>query len=233
MGLDPLLVIFRPNKQKQNNMLDKMKEMWDNRYAAETYAYGTEPNVFYKDALEKYVTEGSILLPAEGEGRNAVYAAKQGLDVTAFDSSNEAKKKALKLAEKEKVIIHYEVGDFFHLNLINQKYDATALIYAHFPPVLRSAYHEKIASLIKPGGYIILEGFSQSNLPYREANPQIGGPDKIEMLFSTDMIQNDFPDFKIMLLEDIEVKLDEGLYHRGVGKVIHFIGQKIQYDFKE
>ena len=118
--------------------------MWDSKYASEDYAYGIYPNDFFKYAIDKYKLAGKILLPAEGEGRNAVYAAKNGLEVTAFDSSKEGKRKALKLAEKENVAINYEVGDFFDLNIINQQYDCTALIYAHFPPPILLKYTRKL-----------------------------------------------------------------------------------------
>ena len=200
--------------------------MWDERYADESYAYGTEPNVFLRDAIQQYALTGSMLFPAEGEGRNAVYAATQGLAVTAFDMSIEGKKKALRLAEQAQVLINYEVGNLFELPLIQKQYDAAALIYAHFPPPILSQYHQKIGELIKPGGMIILEGFSKGHLPLREANPKVGGPNKLEMLFSTDSIQNDFPDFEILLLEEVEIELAEGLYHNGLGKVIRFVGKK-------
>lgn len=203
-----------------------MKEMWDMRYAAENYAYGTAPNLFLKEVLDQQMITGKILFPAEGEGRNAVYAAKKGLSVFAFDISIEGRKKAIKLAEKEGVEIIYEVGDFDELDLNNQKFDAAALIYAHFPPSILSQYHKKIANLLKPGGLLILEGFSKGNLPLRAINPKIGGPDKEEFLFSTESIQNDFPDFNILQLEEVEVPLNEGQYHIGIGKVIRFIGRK-------
>lgn len=203
-----------------------MKEMWDNRYSSEDYAYGINPNVFLKDSIEKYKLKGSILMPAEGEGRNAVYAAKKGLEVTAFDISVEGKKKALKLAKKENIEITYDVGDFFNLNLINQKYDSAALIYAHFPPPLLSKYYQKIGELIKPNGILILEGFSKNHLKYREENPNIGGPNQLDMLFSKESIKNDFPDFEIIQLEETEVELSEGIYHNGIGSVIRFVGKK-------
>lgn len=200
--------------------------MWDNRYSSEDYAYGINPNVFLKDSIEKYKLKGSILMPAEGEGRNAVYAAKKGLEVTAFDISVEGKKKALKLAKKENIEITYDVGDFFNLNLINQKYDSAALIYAHFPPPLLSKYYQKIGELIKPNGILILEGFSKNHLKYREENPNIGGPNQLDMLFSKESIKNDFPDFEIIQLEETEVELSEGIYHNGIGSVIRFVGKK-------
>lgn len=202
-----------------------MKEMWDNRYSSEEYAYGIAPNEFFKEALNKYALSGSILLPAEGEGRNAVYAAKTGLAVTAFDISIEGKNKALKLAEKEGVVINYQVGDFYTLPL-DEQYDATGLIFAHFPPHLLSNYHKKIAGLIRSGGLIILEGFSKNHLAFQKENPQAGGPKQEEMLFSTEMIRKDFADFDILLLEEVEVELNEGEYHQGLSSVIRFIGKK-------
>ncbi len=203
-----------------------MKEMWNKRYAAEAYAYGIAPNVFFREAIEKYRLKGKMLLPAEGEGRNAVYAAKNGLDVTAFDISKEGRKKALKLASKENVTINYELGEFFDLDVVNHQYDSAALIFAHFPPPLLSKYYKKVGELIRPGGMMILEGFSKNNLKLREQNPNIGGPDKIEMLFSKESIQEDFPDFEIIQLEEVKVELAEGDFHNGTGCLIRFIGRK-------
>ncbi|PIY07867.1 MAG: SAM-dependent methyltransferase [Flexibacter sp. CG_4_10_14_3_um_filter_32_15] len=204
-----------------------MKEMWNNRYAAKEYAYGTEPNVFFKEVIDKQQKTGKILFAAEGEGRNAIYAAKKGWKVTAFDSSEEGQKKALQLAEKENVSIDYQAGDFLKLPLINQKFDVAVLIYAHFHPSILSEYHKKNADLINPEGLLILEGFSKGHLEKRKENPNVGGPDKLEMLFSKELIQNDFQDFEIIQLEEVEIKLKEGLYHNGIGKVIRFIGKKI------
>lgn len=204
----------------------EMLKMWDNRYSEKDFAYGETPNIFFKSVLDKYKLDGKILFPAEGEGRNAVYAAKKGLDVTAFDISIEGKKKALKLAAKENVTLKYEVGDFFDLDLINEKYDSAALIFAHFPPPILSKYHRKIADLIKEGGTLILEGFSTGHLPLRMENPNIGGPNNVEMLFTTESIRADFSDFNIIRLEEVQIELNEGNYHNGIGKVIRFIGKK-------
>ncbi|MDV7137285.1 class I SAM-dependent methyltransferase [Maribacter sp. TH_r10] len=201
--------------------------MWDERYANEEYAYGTEPNTFFKNVIAQQSLGGSILLPAEGEGRNAVYAAKTGLEVSAFDISIEGKNKAMKLAEKEMVRINYEVGEFFNLSLVNKEYDAAALIFAHFPPQIASKYHHKIADLIKPGGLMIIEGFSVGHLALRKLNPEVGGPGHIDMLYSEETIQRDFPNFEIIQLEEAHVELNEGNFHNGMSKVIRFIGKKI------
>ncbi len=208
------------------NTKPNTKELWNNRYADEGYAYGTEPNQFFKDILDKYSFKGKILLPAEGEGRNAIYAAKKGLEVFAFDISIEGKNKALKLAKKESVEINYEVGEFFDLPLIHEKVDVVALIFAHFPPNILTKYHNKIAELIKPNGVLILEGFSKNQIELQKENPKAGGPKNIDMLFSIDSIKKVFLDFEIILLEEKVVELKEGKFHDGQSKVIRFIGRK-------
>ena len=203
-----------------------MNDLWNSRYSDEDYAYGTEPNQFFKEIMNKYNLEGKILFPAGGEGRNAVYAAKKGLEVFAFDTSIEGKNKALKLAKSKNVEINYEVGDFIDLKLITEKFDIAALIYAHFPPDILSKYHNKIAELIKPNGLLILEGFSKNHLELQKENPKVGGPKNIDMLFSMDSIKNDFPNFEIIILEEKEVELKEGKFHNGRSKVIRFLGRK-------
>ena len=208
--------------------MSKMIQMWDDRYSSSKYAYGTNPNEFFKNTLTEYALNGSILFPAEGEGRNAVFAAKKGFDVTAFDISIEGRNKALQLAQKEHVEIKYEVGNLADLDIANQNYDVAAFIFAHFPPDILSNYHKKIADLIVDEGIIILEGFSKNHLPLRNANPKLGGPNKIEMLFSIESIKNDFPSFEILKLEEVEVVLKERDFHNGLSKVIRFIGKKIK-----
>ena len=204
-----------------------MKEMWNSRYSDSKYAYGITPNAFFKTIIDKYNLSGKILLPAEGEGRNAIYAAKKGLEVFAFDISIEGKKKAEQLANQENVSIHYEIGQFFDLELVNEKFDVAALIYAHFPPSILSKYYQKVAKLLNPSGLLILEGFSTNHLELRAANPKVGGPGMIEMLFSEETVLSNFPNFEILELEEVEVELKEGLYHNGIGKVMRFIGRKL------
>lgn len=208
-------------------MNEQWKQRWDQRYKESEYAYGKEPNVFFKNCLNELDIKGDILFAAEGEGRNAVYAAKHGLNVSAFDISEEGKKKALDLATQEDVSINYQVGDLFSLDIINKSYDAAALIFSHFPAEVREQLNKKVAELIKPGGLLILEGFSTSHLPYVEKNPAIGGPKDINQLFSKEQVINDFEGFETIKLEEKEVNLQEGLYHQGIGSVIRYIGRKL------
>ena len=204
-----------------------MENFWDIRFKEKDYAYGTLPNVFFKHVIDTYHVKGKLLLPAEGEGRNAVYAAKQGLEVHAFDTSIEGRNKALKLANQNEVHINYEVGDFFNLQVMNEKFDAVALIFAHFKPDISATYYKKIAELLKPNGLIILEGFSKNHIKFQQVNPQAGGPKNIDMLFSKETIKHDFPDFEVLKLEEVETELHEGKYHKGTASLIRFIGRKI------
>ncbi|MBR9921255.1 MAG: class I SAM-dependent methyltransferase [Bacteroidetes bacterium] len=203
-----------------------MKDFWDERYGADEYAYGTEPNTFFKASLEKLKLSGKILLPAEGEGRNAVFAAQQGLDVYAFDLSEAGQKKALKLADEKGVDIHYAVGEFSHHDFAPESFDTIGLIFAHFPAEKREVYHRKLADYLKKGGIIILEAYSKEQIKYNSVNPKSGGPRNEAMLFSTGEIEKWFDHFEILLLEQRIVTFQEGLYHQGEGSVVRFIGRK-------
>jgi SAM-dependent methyltransferase len=205
--------------------INTSKIMWDDRYKDESYAYGKKPNLFFAEQIEK-LNPGSILMPADGEGRNGVYAAKLGWQVTSFDLSEEGKWKTLSLANEQNVIVDYFVGDFEHLQFENSTYDAIGLIYAHFPADKKSMFHRKLNNYLKPGGIVVFEAFGKNHLAYNSQNPKVGGPTASDMLFSMSEVIADFNNYDIMLLEEQEVSLDEGIYHIGKGSVIRFVGQK-------
>ncbi|MGQ1786225.1 class I SAM-dependent methyltransferase [Saccharicrinis sp. GN24d3] len=202
-----------------------MKEMWDKRYSAEDYAYGTEPNDFFAEQLAK-IKSGSILLPAEGEGRNAVYAARMGWDVHAFDLSREGKSKAQKLAETHQVNIQYQIAECSEISFRKGTFDAIGLVYAHFPPDKKSMYHKQLDQYLKSGGIVILEGFSKSHPEVSKSNEKPMGPPNPAMLFSLDEIKKDFNNYEIIDLKEEQVALNEGEYHVGMGAVIRFVGRK-------
>lgn len=202
-----------------------MSQKWDERYKGEEFAYGKEPNIFFKNWLEKF-EPGSILMPADGEGRNGVFAAKLGWKVIAFDLSTEGRTKALQLARDRNVTIDYIVGDLEQLEFDKGSFDAMGLIYAHFPAEKKSAFHRKLDGYIKQGGIIIFEAFSKNHLQFRKADPKVGGPEDIAALFSKDEILSDFGNYEILLLEEEEIFLQEGKFHIGKGAVIRFVGRK-------
>ncbi|MEQ3499824.1 class I SAM-dependent methyltransferase [Tenacibaculum sp. SSH1-16] len=204
----------------------KYTAFWDERYQNLDFAYGKKPNLFFKEELQKLKT-GTILLPADGEGRNGVYASKLGWNVTATDLSIEGKNKAQKLANESGVPLKYIVGDIQDLEFPRESFDVIGLIYAHFSAWKISSIHQKLTTLLKPNGHIIFEAFSKNHLNYQKNNPKIGGPKDVDMLFSVEQIQQDFTGFEIQFLEEKEVFLNEGNSHNGKGSVIRFIGKKL------
>ncbi|SHH05706.1 class I SAM-dependent methyltransferase [Flavobacterium defluvii] len=205
--------------------MNNWTKRWDDRYSTEEFAYGEEPNNYLKEQLGK-LNPGTILFPAEGEGRNAVFAAKLGWEVSAFDISEEGKNKALKLAEANNVSIDYQVGELETLDFQKSQFDCIALIYAHFPAEIKSDIHKQLDTLLKKDGFIIFEAFSKNHLEYVTKNEKVGGPKDIESLFSIEEIKADFPNYEIIELEEKEIELSEGLFHNGTGSVIRFVGRK-------
>ncbi|MBZ5856830.1 class I SAM-dependent methyltransferase [Flavihumibacter profundi] len=202
-----------------------MNQKWDERYKEQEFVYGKDPNVFFKEWLSKF-EPGSILMPADGEGRNGVFAARLGWKVTSFDLSVEGQTKALKLAKENGVSIEYIVGDFEQLKFEKEEFDAIGLIYAHFPGEMKPIFHKKLNGYLKPGGIIIFEAFSKSHIQFKRLNPKVGGPDDINMLYSKEEIIADFGNYDVLMLEEEEIHLNEGKYHIGKGSVIRFVGRK-------
>ncbi len=206
-------------------MTNPWTQRWDERYSQTEFAYGTEPNHFFREQLNQF-KPGNILCAAEGEGRNAVYAATKGWQASAFDISQEGCKKAMQLAAANNVVIDYRVGELDQLGFKPESFEALALIYAHFPANIKSDLHKKLIKLLKPGATVIFEAFSKKHLEYIAKNEQVGGPRELDMLFSFEEIQADFAGFEILELTETEVQLNEGLFHNGLGSVVRFVGRK-------
>jgi hypothetical protein len=202
-----------------------MKDFWNERYGATEFVYGKKPNAYLKEKLAKF-NPGTILFPAEGEGRNAVYAAGLGWKVSAFDTSTEGRRKALILAKEHHVEIEYHTEELNGIGYKTAQFDAIALIFTHFPPEIRKEYFQNFSTYLKNGGIIIFEGFSKKHIHYQEINPDVGGPKNMEMLFSVQELKDDFANFDFMEFRETEVELDEGLFHKGKGSVIHFVAKK-------
>ncbi|HWV74278.1 MAG TPA: class I SAM-dependent methyltransferase [Pseudosphingobacterium sp.] len=199
---------------------------WNERYNDAAYAYGTDPNHFLRKALSDIRENGKILFPADGEGRNSVYAATLGWDVYAFDISEAGKKKALKLASEHNVSLDYRLGELPTLDYKSGQFDAIALVYAHFPAAIKSDYHKRLVDLLKPGGHVIFEAFSKNHLVYRKRNPAVGGPADLESLFSMEELESDFQEFDFLSILETEIELEEGRFHIGKGSVIRFVARK-------
>ena len=202
-----------------------MEEFWNERYSSTDFAYGEAPNAFFREHLDS-VKPGALLLPADGEGRNAVYAATRGWTPFSSDISAEGKKKAEALGRRFGVALDYRVGDFGKLEYPGQSFDAAGLIYAHFSPDKKAPYHQKVHELLRPGGLVILEAFSKNHLAFNQQNPKVGGPRDVAFLLSTDEISGYFPGYECLLLEEVEIELREGAFHQGRASVVRFVGRK-------
>lgn len=197
-----------------------MQNMWNERYNTEEYVYGRDPNVFFARSLGP-LSPGKLLLPGEGEGRNAVYAASLGWEVDAFDQSKVGAEKAQNLAREMGVQISYTVSGVEAFPFEKDIYDAVGLVYFHAPEPLRKELHRKVVESLKPGGKVILEGFHMTQL-----GRDSGGPQNLDLLYNKDILQEDFQGMEFDVLEEIEVDLDEGLFHGGPAKVVRFMGTK-------
>jgi SAM-dependent methyltransferase len=193
---------------------------WDTRYKENETVYGNQPNTFFKQFIDTH-QPGTLLLPAEGEGRNALYAASKGWQVDAFDFSEVAMVKAIKKAEDQKLKINYQVFDLKKFKA-EKKYDAVALIYVHLPERVRKAFHREVYRSLKSGGFLIFEAFAKEQLRLES-----GGPKDPAQLYDAPSICNDFQFLHVLYCAEKEVELHEGPFHKGMAAVLQLVGQKL------
>mgnify|MGYP000057623720 FL=1 len=193
-----------------------MKATWNERYQNSTYQYGINPNEFLTEQLQG-LQPGRILVPAAGEGRDMVYAAKLGWEAYGFDLSEQGEAKAIKLARDQQVNIHFKCIDAFKINYPLESFDVIALSFFHLPPDLRKAFHQRCVTWLKPGGRIILEGFNKNQL-----GKTSGGPKQVDWLFNSQELAEDFQGLTVQLNEEKDRLLDEGPLHQGIASVIQF-----------
>ncbi|RZV50664.1 MAG: class I SAM-dependent methyltransferase, partial [Deltaproteobacteria bacterium] len=179
------------------------------------------PNAFFKACLDRLPAPGRLLLPGEGEGRNAVYAARQGWRVYAFDFSVEGREKALRLADRYGVELDYEIADYETADIELGVYDAAALIFTHMHQSIRRKVHRKLAAALRPGGHLFLEAYSPEQLRYRT-----GGPPNVELLYAPADLREDFSDLDIVQLEQVEAEIHEGQFHTGLGSVVRLVATR-------
>ncbi len=198
-----------------------MKDFWNERYSEDGLAYGESPNVFLTEVTEHIPAGGHVLVVGDGEGRNGVWLAQQGFDVTCVDYSPVAIEKTKQLAQKNNVSVNAICADLTEWDWPKNEYDVVVSIYVHFPPDVRTELKKKMVDSLKSGGKILMEAFNKDQLKYKS-----GGPPVLEMLFSEEMLRNDFSSVDILEIEEKVVYLDEGKYHCGDGAVVRMIAQK-------
>ena len=195
--------------------------MWDKRFSMKEYAYGSTPNWYFREKL-KPLPAGKVLLICEGEGRNAVYAAYRGWTAVAMDYSEKGMIKALKLAERKRVILEYYLEPVETFEFPIEEFDVVGLIFVHFEPVLRSYLHAQVRKTLKKGGTLILEAFNKEQI-----DKQSGGPTDIDLLYDLEELKNDFPGFEFEECNNLKVRLNEGLFHIGMSDVIRICAKKL------
>lgn len=194
--------------------------MWDERYSADEYAYGKEPNDFLREHA-RLLPMGRVMCLAEGEGRNAVYLAEQGYQVVAVDSSSAGLKKAGQLAAERDVKIETHHIDLEFFDLGHEQWDGIVSIFCHLPPTLRQKVHAQVVQGLKPGGVLLLEAYTPRQLEFKT-----GGPAVAEMTMTRDSLIQELEGLDIIELDELDREVHEGPYHNGMGAVVQLIARK-------
>lgn len=194
--------------------------MWDERFSEPGYAYGTDPNEFLVSVADR-IPEGRVLCLAEGEGRNAVFLASRGHEVTAVDTSRVGLAKAQALANRRGVqieTVHTDLGEF---EIEPGAFMGIVSIFCHLPPPVRAALHERCLRGLAPGGAFVLEGFAP-----RQLELGTGGPRSRELLMELGIIRQELPGLRYEVARELERRLDEGRYHCGTAAVVQILALK-------
>lgn len=194
---------------------------WDKRFSDDNYIYGKAPNEFIRSKSAILPEQAKVGCFAEGEGRNAVYLARLGHEVTAYDQSQTGLEKTKLLASEHDVSVRSVAKDLTKDEVGEPHYDAAIMVFGHVPRSDQRAFLENIIQSVKPGGYVLFEVYSDEQLNY-----QTGGPPKIDMLYSpTDMLEWLKP-YKFLHFYYGEATRYEGSGHTGLGHVIQVVIQK-------
>lgn len=204
-----------------SSAIDKLREFWDKRYAQADYAYGREPNGFLQSQLAQIAAGGAVLCVADGEGRNSVWLAGQGLQVTAVDISPQGMLKANALALEQGVQLRTEVADLSAYQMGEARWDAIVSIFLHLPPALRRVFHARCLRALKPGGVFIYEAYGDQQLGLGT-----GGPKEAELLPQSQDVAADFAGAECLRAYAGLREVHEGALHSGQGYVLQFVVRK-------
>ncbi|MFG1401734.1 SAM-dependent methyltransferase [Xanthobacter sediminis] len=199
-----------------------MTAFWDQRYAREDYLFGVTPNAFLTRQAPRLKAGGRALAIADGEGRNGVWLAEQGLSVHSVDASAVAQEKARRLAAERGVTLELELVDLSAWTWPVAAYDVVAGIFIQFlPPAERDRMFARIRDALKPGGLLLLEGYRPEQIAYGT-----GGPSQVENLYTEALLRAAFADFTILELHGYDAEIAEGSAHRGMSALIDLVAEK-------
>jgi 2-polyprenyl-3-methyl-5-hydroxy-6-metoxy-1,4-benzoquinol methylase len=189
---------------------------WEARYSAPGHAFGKTPNYFLVKCKPLLPASGHVLAVADGEGRNSVWLAEQGLDVHAIDFSPTAQDKARALARERRVSVNFEIADVHSWAYPEAAYDVVCEIFTQFStPAERALKWAGMSNTLKPGGLLIIHGYTPKQLTYGT-----GGPKQLDQLYTRPMLEKAFADFQDMIVTEEELELREGTSHGGMSAVI-------------
>lgn len=194
---------------------------WDQRFGAQHYVYGTNPNTFLSLQRHRLEPGMSVLAVADGEGRNGVWLAQQGMRVSTVDASPEGVKKAMRLALDRQVTLKTACADLTTWEWPTAAFDAVVSVFLHLPPEHRVAIHDKMLKALKPGGVVILEAFRPEQLAHSS-----GGPKDLSLLYTAEMLRADFASAKLLELHEAAPTLDEGPFHQGLAATVQLVAQR-------
>lgn len=194
--------------------------MWDERYSSEEYAYGTTPNEFLVEKVN-CIPKGKVLSLAEGEGRNAVFLAKQGYSVTAVDASLVGLNKAGELAERNGVVVELIHADLADYDLGENKWDGIVSIFCPLPSSLRKGLYKKVVAGLKQNGVFLLEAYTPDQLKHGT-----GGGNSVDVMQSVESLSLELSGLRFKHLIELERDVREGVYHTGIGSVVQAIATK-------
>lgn len=198
------------------------RETWDARFSSDEYIFGTEPNVWLAQHADLLKPDMRVLAVADGEGRNSVWMAKQGLQVDAFDISPVGIEKAKKLAQQASVEVNFSIHGVEDYPWTTGTYDAVVAIFIQFAdPDTRSTLFKRMKSALKPDGVILLQGYTPKQLEYKT-----GGPPNLSHLYTEDLLREAFGDLDISELFSYEQVLTEGSQHHGQSALIGMVARK-------
>lgn len=194
---------------------------WDQRYAAEGYLFGTAPSGFLTREA-RYLQNGSALAVADGEGRNSVFLAQQGLAVTAFDASVVAMQKASALAQENGVPVDFHVAKIEDWDWGGAQNDNVVAVFIQFaPPPLRDLIFAGLKRALVPGGVLMLHGYRPEQLAYGT-----GGPRQAENMYTEPLLRDAFSDMEILRLASYDIEVSEGRGHVGMSALIDLVARR-------
>jgi len=195
---------------------------WNQRFAADGYLFGTEPNRYLRQHATRWAAGSRLLCVADGDGRNSVWLAQQGMAVDAFDISEVGVRKAELLARAADVAVRYEISDCEDWRWPRNHYDGVVAVFVQFAdPPMRARLFLHMIEALKPGGLLVLQGFTPTQLDYKT-----GGPPHISHLYTPDLLRHEFAAMDLLELLEYEDDLAEGTQHRGRSALIGMVARR-------